>query len=295
MWGTVDIGDRVIGTGWLTDRPDVRDRTTERPSVQQLLAQTGEPTVGTEQLPTAVDLREWCSPIEDQGSLGSCTAQAGSALVEYYERRALGHHLDASRLFLYKVTRQLMGVTGDTGAYLRTTMAALALFGAPPEKYWPYQIAEFEAEPTPFVFGLADNFEALEYYRLDPATSTQTDTLARIRSHLASGLPAMFGFPVYASIAQAATSGEIPFPGDDDSMQGGHAVVAVGYDDSRPIGGSAGTTATTGALLIRNSWGTDWGDHGYGWLPYDYVLQGGATDWWTMLRAGWVETDHFGL
>lgn len=69
--------------------------------------------------------------------IGSCTANAGVGLVEYFERRAFGKHLDASRLFLYKVTRNLLHLTEDTGAYLRTTMAAMALFGVPPKNTGP--------------------------------------------------------------------------------------------------------------------------------------------------------------
>ena len=89
-------------------------------------------------IPAQVDVRNWCSPIENQGQIGSCTAHAGVGLLEYYQRRAYGIHLDASRLFLYKVTRNLLKWTGDTGAYLRTTMKAMAAFGVCPEEYWLY-------------------------------------------------------------------------------------------------------------------------------------------------------------
>src|SRR5205085_900747 len=201
---------------------------------------------------------------------------------EYFERRAFGHHLDASRLFLYKATRNLMHVTGDTGAYLRTTMKALACFGAPPEDYWPYDVTQFDVEPAAFLYAFADDFKALVYYRLDPAGTSPANVLARIKSTLAAGLPSMFGFTVYSSIRQAASSGKIPFPTSGESVLGGHAIDAVGYDDNVTITNTNDGSTTMGALLIRNSWGTGWGQSGYGWMPYDYVLRQVAVDWWSL-------------
>lgn len=121
------------GLGWLHDFPDVRDYTPDHEEVAPALkaVQLGQ-RAERKSLPSQFDLRYWCSPVEDQGSLGSCTANAGVGLVEYFERRAHNNHIDASRLFLYKVTRQLLHWTGDTGAFLRTTMGALVLFGVPP-------------------------------------------------------------------------------------------------------------------------------------------------------------------
>lgn len=137
------------GMGWLPDYPDFRDHTVEldelpprlkalgqRDSVKVMLKKVGA-VAPPKALPASIDLRAWCAPIEDQGALGSCTANAGVGVVEYFERRAFGLHLDASRLFLYKATRNLMHWTGDTGAFLRSTMGALVLFGVPPEEYWP--------------------------------------------------------------------------------------------------------------------------------------------------------------
>jgi C1A family cysteine protease len=284
------------GLGWLPDFPDIRDYKSktgpiesllsDKTSVLEFLEKEGEP-------PTSVDLRAWCSPVEDQGGLGSCTAQAGAGMLEYFERRAYGKHLDASRLFLYKVTRSLGGLVGDSGAHLRTTMGAMTLFGVPPEEFWPYtdSEAEFDVEPPAFCYSFAQNYQALNYYRLDPPDATADFLLTSIKAHLASQLPAIFGFAVYGSIVEAAETGRIPFPVAGDRVEGGHAVMAVGYDDSARIPNREGESR--GGILIRNSWGPRWGEEGYGWLPYEYVLEGLATDWWVMLESEWVDTEAF--
>jgi C1A family cysteine protease len=293
--------------GWLRDLPDFRDYTPEHKKIKPLLkkinmAASAKPV----SLPASVDLRAWCSPIEDQQDLVSCTAQAGVGLIEFYERKAFGTHIDASRLFLYKVTRNLLGWTGDTGAYLSTTMAAMTLFGAPPEKYWPYTTAkpapaapppapDFDMEPPAFCYAFAQNFQSIYYYRLDPPGMSPADLLQRIKTNLAGNMPSMFGFTVYSSYQNSGKTGHLPFPCPGEQTVGGHAVVAVGYDDTKKITNSICGKETKGALLIRNSWGTEWGEKGYGWLPYEYVLQGQADDWWTLLKHEYVDTKQFGL
>ena len=291
----IDEQPPVLGLGWLRDLPDFRDYTPEHEEVAPLLGKTAAieaPRV--EEMGGSVDLRPWFSPIENQGTLGSCTANAVVALVEYFERRAFGRHSDASRLFLYKTTRNLLRWTGDTGAFLRSTIGALTLFGVPPEAYWPYRIARFDEEPGAFCYSFAQNFQAISYYRLDtPGTSPQT-VVGWIKSNLAAGLPSVFGFTVYSSIEQAAATGDIPFPSDGERVLGGHALVFVGYDDSREIENAApGGETTTGAFLVRNSWGTGWGNAGYGALPYEYVRTRVAVDVWSLIKAEWVDTGIF--
>jgi C1A family cysteine protease len=279
--------------GWRPDYPDFRDYTLTHENVKPLFKKTGalkndKTTVG----PTA-DLRKWCSPIEDQGQLGSCTANAGAGMVEYFERKAFGKFLEASRLFLYKTTRDFMHETGDSGATLRSTMGSLALFGIPPEEYWPYDIQVFDDEPPTFCYAFGQNYQSLKYVRLDPPKMALPAVLAQLKINMTSGLPAMFGFTVYSSIAQASSDGKIPFPAQGEKIEGGHAIMAVGYDDHMLIKNNTSGAQTTGAFLIRNSWGTTWGAGGYGWLPYDYLLNGLAQDWWTMISQKWIDTGAF--
>jgi C1A family cysteine protease len=243
--------------------------------------------------PAMVDLRSWFSPIEDQGQLGSCTANAAIGLLEYFERRTAGRFVDASRLFLYKAERNLLGWTGDTGAFLRTAMEALVLFGAPPERYWPYDArpeatnTRFDLEPPAFCYAFGANYQGLKYFRHDPPGTSTAQALANIRAYLAAGFPCMFGFPVYPEYDHPLPGGLIAYPGLGSHSRGGHANVVAGYDDNMMIG------ADRGALLVRNSWGTGWANAGYGWMSYKYVTQNLATDWWSLISAKWVDTAQF--
>jgi C1A family cysteine protease len=288
------------GLGWIPDLPDIRDYTEETEDVRAILGPTGlapaEAGRGRgPQPPAAVDLRPWASPVEDQGQLGSCTAQAGAGLIEYYERKSFGRHVEASRLFLYKTTRGLMKSKGDSGAYLRTTMGAMVIFGVPPEPYWPYTDAAgaFDKEPPAFCYAFAQSYRTLLYFCHDPAGASRAAVLEKLKTFLAAGHPAMFGFTVYSSIAQAETTGRIPLPLGRERIEGGHAVVAMGFDDALTIVNASGGEPCRGALLIRNSWGRAWGERGYGWLPYAYVLKGLAEDFWSVLKKEWIDTGEF--
>jgi C1A family cysteine protease len=291
------------GFGWIPDFPDFRDYTEETKEVREILDPTGlRGSGGTHPrkkrgtgAPAAADLREWASAVEDQGALGSCTAQAGAGVIEYYERKSFGRHIEASRLFLYKVARNLMKMKGDTGAYLRLTMGAMVLFGVPPEEYWPYtdDEREFDKEPPAFCYAFAQNYKTIKYYRHDPPGVPRPEVVDRLKTYLAAGHPAMFGFTVYSSIEQAEATGRIPFPSGREKIEGGHAVVAMGYDDKMTIRNTSDSRESKGAFLIRNSWGLGWGEKGYGWLPYDYVLRGLAEDFWSVLKKEWLDTGAF--
>ena len=289
---------RIVTMGWHPDVPDFRDcdldtldrdpKTSGRKRqsetrVADLLCAAKLPATGT------VDLRPGCSPIEDQGRLGSCTAQSVVGLMEYLMGRAGMDHIDGSRLFVYKITRNLLGWTGDTGAYLRTAMHAVRAFGVPPEELWPYVIDRFEDEPTPFLYSYAQNFKAMKYVRLDKAGLPTNKILDNVKYVLARGYPVAFGFTVYSSLTGTA---DISFPDTRYRRSGGHAVLAVGYDDNHKTGPDEDGPVVP-SLIIRNSWGRIWGDAGYGYLPYEYVLRGQARDFWTAYSWDWIYTTAF--
>jgi C1A family cysteine protease len=286
----------AVGTGWLPPMPDLRDYSVDHEEIKLMGKNLGLARK-TLKLAPSVDLRPWFSAVENQGNLGSCTAHAGVGIVEYFQNRAYGKHIEGSRLFVYKTTRNLMGVTGDTGAWLRNVMGALVLCGVPDEKYWPYLVADFDKEPKSFVYAVADNFEALKYFCHDPAgTNVPAPTvLATVKQYLAAGIPSMFGFWGFPSFSNTNVVGGIPYPCAGERAQWGHAIVAAGYDDAKKIKNTKCNRETVGALLIRNSWGTTWGEKGYGWLPYQYVLDRLATDFWSLNSMEWVNTQQFGF
>jgi len=294
-----EIG-QTVGTGWLPPLPDLRDFTDAESEIADIAKKLGLPkSKELKSPPAAVDLRTWCSAVEDQKSLGSCTAHAAVGIVEYFQRRAFGKHIEGSRLFVYKATRNLMQVTGDTGAWLRNAMGALKLCGVPDEKYWPYTDAKpaFDNEPPSFVYAVADNYEALKYFCHDPsgANLPGKSVLQSVKKYLAAGIPAMFGFWGFPSFSSTDVKGGIPYPCPGEKAEWGHAIVAIGYDDGKKIKNTKCNKTTTGALLIRNSWGTTWGDQGYGWLAYDYVVNKLASDFWSLISMDWVDTKQFGI
>ena len=278
--------------GCLKDRLDLRDMNIaniakeQQSTIRQLAKKlsSGKKSFllsNTTTLPSNIDLRQSgnFTDIEDQRSLGSCTANAVVGLVEYLIKSTGNKALDLSRIFLYKTTRNLMGDQGigDSGAYIRDTIKALRLFGVPPEKWWPYDIVDFDDEPDAFIYAYAQNFQAIDYLRLDQFGASNEETLNAIKQSLADGFPSAFGFWVPDTMDQvSADNPVIPVPTINGRFVGGHAVVAVGYDDEKE------------AILIRNSWGKDWGVEGYAWLPYEYVLKEYAFDFWTIFDNEWV-------
>jgi C1A family cysteine protease len=314
----LDTGE-TVGTGWLPPLADLRDYTVEKPVISKMTealkilpaavkGTSGEmaPKAPPASIPSSTDWRSFCSPIENQGNLGSCSAHATIGVVEFCQKRAYGKYIDMSRLFVYKNTRNLMGVVGDTGAWLRTCMGAIVLCGAPPEKYWPYTTVKqpgpggnrtFDDVPSSFVYAVADNYETLRYFCHDPIGKNvpKPTVLNRVKLYLAARIPSMFGFYGFSSFNSSNVKGGIPFPCPGENAIWAHAIAAVGYDDNKKITNTKCNRTTTGALLIRNSWGTGWGDAGYGWLPYAYVLNGLAVDFWSILSQKWVDTGNFGL
>jgi C1A family cysteine protease len=266
--------------GWHRDLPDPRDYSPAHPAVRSLL----DKLPAASARPPRADWREYCPPVADQKGLACCTSHAGVGLLEYFERRARGRLLDGSCLFLYAMTRRLLLCPGDTGANLRTTLKALVRFGLPPARHWPYDPRRCDEEPAAFLFAFAREFQSLLYVRLDPAGVPGAAALQRVKAFLAAGFPSVFGLTAFTSLSAEA---DIPFPTQYDAVRGGYALAAVGYDDRRRI------RSARGSLLVRNCWGPEWGEDGYGWLPYAYVEQQLAVDFWTLVGEDWLASGEF--
>jgi C1A family cysteine protease len=243
--------------GWLPDLPDHRD--------YLFAARHAAPA----KLPLSVDLRDKCSPVEDQGALGSCTAQALVGNLEFLENKDALPFVDLSRLFLYYNERALIGtVSWDSGAMLRDGIKTLAKDGICGEARWPYVISRFKKNPTKACYREAADHQITSYERLA--------SLADMRASLAAGFPFVFGFTVYESFEsqEVARTGIVPMPGPDERTLGGHAVMAVGYVEKEA------------RFLVRNSWGTRWGQAGYFTMPFSYLEDRNLSDdFWTIRRG----------
>jgi C1A family cysteine protease len=243
--------------GWVRDLPDSRD----------LLFSAAMETMGA--LPSKVDLRPNCPTVYDQGQLGSCTANAIAGAIEFDEiKEKKPSPWVPSRLFIYYNERVIEGtVSSDSGAQLRDGVKAVANQGVCPDTDWPYVITKFKSKPPAKAFSDATQDKARQYLRI-PQVSSQ------MKSCIASGFPFVFGFTVYESFEsqQVASSGIVPMPNTStEKVLGGHAVCAVGYDDSKQ------------AFVVRNSWGPGWGLKGYCMMPYGYLLDAQlASDFWTI-------------
>jgi len=280
------------GLGWIPDPHDNRDWTLATPKIQDAIKDRLKFSA-----PSYIDFRADFTEVEDQDQLGSCTAFAAVGLLECHIKQRTGMIEDYSKLFVYKATRNLLGWKGDTGAYMRSAMKALVLLGAPSESHWPYDISQFDEEPSAFVYALAQNHQALKYYRLDPPGKAPNEVVQDMKQLLAKRHPIMVGFNYYATSVNHET-GEIAAPIDSEPITGGHAVVCAGYDDEKVIRHPLNPEHhTKGAFIIRNSWGPRWGEKGYGYLPYKYFLGPvpQARDCWALLTAEIMDEGKFDI
>jgi C1A family cysteine protease len=219
-------------------------------------------------LPESVDLRQHCSPVEDQGNLGSCTGNAIVGALEYLEGIDGGAKLNLSRLFVYWQERKIEGTVGyDAGAQIRDGVKVCAKFGVCSEAYWPYRIVDYRKEPGKRAYADARLRRITEYQRVIGFDNLQ--------AALANKLPVVFGFSVYASFesSKVASTGVVPMPTKGEKLLGGHAALCVGYDNA------------TQRVTVRNSWGKHWGLNGYCTMPYDYVSSRGLSDdFWLIIK-----------
>ena len=242
--------------GWAPDLPDQRDHLYSAP--QPVLAK----------LPPKKDLRSGCPPVYDQGQLGSCTANAISAAMQFDQKKQGVRIFAPSRLFIYYNERDMEGtVNSDAGAQIRDGVKSVSDLGVCPETEWSYDINKFANKPTPKCYTDAKKCLAVGYQRLD------STNLNQLKGCIASGFPFVFGFTVYDAFEsqEVAKTGVLNMPGPSEKVQGGHAVLAVGYDDAAQ------------RFSVRNSWGKDWGIKGYFTIPYTYLTTTNlADDFWTI-------------
>jgi len=241
--------DKKFALQWKPDRLDTRDykyRVTQKAS------------------PNVVDLRGYCSSIENQGNLGSCTGQAIAGAIELINKRNR-KPTDISRLFIYYYERLLLGtVNYDSGAYIRDGIKVTNKYGASLENYWPYDITKFRQEPVIEAKKDALQRKVTRYERIENFNGC-IDALT-------NGYPIVMGFYVYDSFmsVSVARTGIMPYPNTRrERLLGGHAVLLVGYDKNRKV------------FIARNSWGANWGDKGYFYMPFNVVTNTSmSSDYW---------------
>jgi C1A family cysteine protease len=200
-------------------------------------------------LPPLVDLRKKFSPVYNQGNLGSCTANALCAAYEYLTPNFAG-----SRLFLYYNERAIENsVSQDTGALIIDGIKSLKTNGLCSEKEWPYIINKFSIKPPLSCYNSALSHKVISAHNILP-------TINSMKSELANGIPFIVGILVYSSFESknSTITGRIQMPGKHDYILGGHAILICGYNSSY--------------WIFRNSWGSLWGDKGYGYLPLNYLI-----------------------
>lgn len=247
---------QIAHYGWIPDLPDQRDYQYAAPIA----------AIGT--LPTNVDLTSACPAVYDQGQLGSCTANAIAGAIQFDQmKQSLAQIFTPSRLFIYYNERDMEGtVNSDSGAQIRDGMKSVGSLGACPEDMWQYIIANFTEKPPDACYQDALQHKAILYQRV-------VRDLIQMKGCLASGYPFVFGFTVYESFEsqEVAQTGHAPMPQHGEKVLGGHAVVAVGYDDANQW------------FIVRNSWGTGWGMQGYFTMPYAYFTSRSlSSDFWTV-------------
>ena len=284
--------------GYLPDLPTVQDYTIQdvkeelpKPLISDL-NRVDDPSVPTATvLPASVDNRKWCSAIQAQGTLGSCTAQASISMMEYMQKKVYGTYQDGSRLFVYYNTRDYMGsqyLGVDSGAYNRLTMKAIAKLGVPEETYWKYNINEFAKEPPQKAYREAVSNRALKYFRIDGDYRYGETYVNNIKTFLYNGYVMFTGFPAYDNIYKVTRTVPVyQFPTTSNKLLGGHAIMLCGYSDDMSY------NMGRGCFLAQNSWGTEYGDRGFFWIPYKFFNDALAVDIWCATSIEWVHTGVF--
>ena len=193
--------------------------------------------------------------------LESCTANAVCAAYTY---DLIKQHeivtFNPSRLFLYYNTRVQVEKRNPQSktASLRDTVKAMSKIGVCLEDSWKYDAKQVAIKPSAQCYKEAEGNKIKSYHRID-----QSNDINQLRACLNAGSPFVFSFIVYPSFYQAPPSGVVPVPTASEKSKNphppGHACVAVGYNDKSKT------------IRVLNSWGKNWGDNGFFYMPYDYI------------------------
>lgn len=211
---------------------------------------------------TVVDLRQFCSPVENQRSIGSCGPNAAVGGLEMLEIERGDQYVDLSRLFVYYNARAAMQETDvDNGSYIRDVMNSLSTFGVCAEDTWDYDPTMVYIRPPWKCYRTAFAHRTNKFYKI---FTTGEDRISEIESALRTHCPVVFGVKVYDSFYHC--SGPVAMP--SGNLLGGHAMLIVGFDSEKRF------------FIVRNSWGTAWGDSGYAYMPYEYLEAAQADDFW---------------
>jgi C1A family cysteine protease len=216
-------------------------------------------------MPTNFSLKNNLPPILDQGNLGSCVSNALANTLKYLYIRNKKLTKNWSRLFNYYNTRALENsVNEDDGCQIRNAIKVCNKNGTCFETTWPYTISKFANKPTTISYNEARTHIITSYRRV---SQTRND----IKTCLLASNPILIGFYCGTNIFSTFTTktGNITYPSNDEQIIGGHCVLLVGYDDEKQI------------YEFMNSWGTKWGNKGYGTIPYLYIENPNlAADFW---------------
>lgn len=262
---------QVNRLGWIPDLPDARDyKLADTLAKKKPKPKPKPPTptpTPTPQPSTVVDLRPLMPPVVDQGQLGSCTANAIAGAYDYELARQQKPYIYPSRLDIYYDERVIEGtVKTDAGAMIRDGIKVIATQGVFPESAWPYDTTKYRTKPPAKSDATGAYHLATTYY------SVATDQ-GSVQQALNNNYAIIIGFTVYDSFKNINGNGVMLMPDlSKESVLGGHAVVICGNR----------TIANQPYWIVRNSWGTAWGDNGYFYMPVAYTQAGYGNDFWAL-------------
>ncbi|MBW7858824.1 MAG: C1 family peptidase, partial [Leptonema sp. (in: Bacteria)] len=227
-------------------------------------------------LPPRVDLRKYMTTIEDQDQLNSCSANAAAGAFEYLIKRNQEVDFDVSRMFLYYNAREIDdSIDEDEGTYISSVIESLNKLGGCSEETWPYNIEAYAKKPD------SDSYEEAKKLRIDDYFAIEVN-LDQWKQALAEGYPIIFGLNLYDSFESQRKPGVIPNPTKIDinrSEHASHAMLCVGYSDTDRV------------FIVRNSWGKKWGDKGYCYISYNYMMDSDQNmgDSWVIRQVSEIE------